>query len=283
MIEGLVIGFIVIVGLGSLFPKTNPSFGFILFGGSVLIPLALFILTAFIGLPIFWSGVLIMGISIINLFRLLIFDPYRLNTFSQYLLFHPGILLPLSILLIGLFTDYSSYLLWNWDEFSSWGSWAKQSFVTDAYWHKNMFYIGTSQYPKGWPITIAFSQVPFSLYDAYRGIALLTLFHTAVLALTFDVLRLIIEKEAAASKKISFLLSWLIILLLITAESSWKLLPPSLLIERPVLYWTIGLFMLTLMTLYQEHSQNQIFICIGTVLASGVVIKTPTLIRRIPA
>ncbi len=283
MIEGLLIGFLVIVGLGNLFPKVNFSFGFILFNGSVLLPLILFVLTAFVGFPVFWSGVLIIGISIVNLFRLLIFYSHRLNGYSLYLFFHPGILLPISILLIGLFTDYSSYLLWNWDEFSSWGSWAKQSFVTDAYWHKDMFYIGTPQYPKGWPITIAFSQVPFSLYDEFRGIALLTLFHIAVLALTFDVLRLIIEKEAEAPKKISFLLSWLIILLLITAECSWKLLPPSLLIERPVLYWTIGLFILTLMALYQRDSPNKIFICIGTVLASGVVLKTPTLILVIPA
>jgi hypothetical protein len=172
--------------------------------------------------------------------------------------------------------------LWNWDEFSSWGSWAKQIFIADTSWREDMFAIYPT-YPKGWPMTVAFAQVPFTGYDEYRGIAFLTLFHIALLALTFDVTRLILEKEIKLSKTISFLLSWVILLILISSESSWKLLPPSLLIERPVLYWSIGLFILSFFIFYSKGDQHIIFVLIGLLLASGLSLKTPSLVLTIPA
>jgi len=282
MIEGIIFGFAVIAGLGKLFPRLEGYFGFVLFMGSVLIPLILLVGTTFLGIPLFWMGVSIIILSLGNLIKNFFFNTFKLNDNWQYFFFHPGVVLPLLVVMVAMLMDLEPYLIWNWDEFSSWGSWAKQIFIADVSWREDMLGIYPA-YPKGWPMTVAFAQIPFIGYDEYRGIALLTLFHIGLLALTFDVTRLIIEEETGATKTISFLLSWTILLILISIEASWKLLPPSLLIERPVLYWSIGLFILSLFIFYLKFNRTTILVSIGLLITSALALKTPGVALTIPA
>jgi len=281
MIEGLLFGFIIIISLGMFFPLFGSGIGFNLFMGTILVPLILFIGVSILGLPLFWVGILIIVIVTGRLFRFIIKCNYQPKDGWLYFFFHPGVVLPVLVLFTGVLTDYSSYLLWNWDEFSSWVSWAKQIYISDTSWRSDLIDM-IPTYPKGWPMAIAFVQLPFGNFDEYRGIALLVLFHIALLALTFDLLRLMFEKDPSFSGEISFLFSWLTILIILSIESSWKLLPPTLLIERPVMYWSIGLFILALMNWYHEKSQPLLLFGMGITLASAFTLKTPTLGLVVP-
>jgi hypothetical protein len=138
-------------------------------------------------------------------------------------------------------------------------------------------------YPKSWPMTVAFAQLPFEKYDEFRGIAFLAIFHVAILAIFFDLIKLVLERESGISQKLSFVISWLIILFLISIEASWELLPPSLLIERAVMYWSIGLFTLGFFAWYSKNSQMQYLMSMGIILASAMGLKTPTMSLAIPA
>tara|TARA_B100000315_G_scaffold260886_1_gene326845 strand:+ start:2875 stop:4794 length:1920 start_codon:yes stop_codon:yes gene_type:complete len=278
MLLGLISSFGVVLGLGSLFPMRGV--GFTLFIGSVLLPLSLLIGNMYLGLPLFWISLLIVGIAFFGLIKLTVKSRPILRNGWKLALLHPGLLLPMLIFIVGLFSDQATYLLWNFDEFASWGSWAKQIFVADTFWREDMETLRS--YPKGWPLAIAFAHFPSDSYNEFRGIALLAIFHVALLALFFDLIRKILEIESGCSGKISFLIAWSLILLLLAAEVSWKLLPPSLLIERPVMYWSLGLFSLGLMAWYEEKTQPILFIGMGLILASALTLKTPTSSLAIP-
>ena len=279
MILGLLSSFGVVLGLGSLFPARG--IGFRLFMGSVLLPLSLLIGNMYLGLPLFWLSLLIAGCAVFGLIKLKLKSPTLSRDGWAIMLLHPGLLLPSLIFILGLSTDPSTYLLWSFDEFASWGSWAKQIFIADTFWREDMETL--RYYPKGWPLAIAFAHFPTASFDEFRGIALLAIFHIALLALIFDLIRKMLEKESGCSRKISFLMAWSLILLLLAAEVSWKLLPPSLLIERPVMYWSLGLFSIGLMAWYEENSQAVLFVGMGLILASALTLKTPTSSLAIPA
>jgi len=280
MIEGLLFGFGIIGGLGVWFSGAGLGASFFL--GSVLIPLTLFLGTTILGINLSWVGWVIVLFAVIGYLKASRhFNLQWKHDCYQYLA-HPIFVLPALILIVGSTGGESTYLLWSFDEFSSWGSWAKQIFVADTSWREDMTAIYRN-YPKGWPMVIAFAQLPFTGFDELRGIAFLALFHVAFLALSFDVIRCVVEKETNISKKVSFLFAWSTILILLLVEVSWKLLPPSLLIERPVLYWSLGLFVLAFLAWYKEKSRTTIFIGMGLTLASALALKTPATSLIIPA
>ena len=279
MLLGLISSFGVVLGLGSLFPMRGV--GFTLFMGSVLLPLSLLFGNMYLGLPLFWLSLLIVGFAVFGLIKLTVKSRPLLRDGWDLTLLHPGLLLPALIFIVGLFADRSIYLLWSFDEFASWGSWAKQIFIADTFWQEG--FTTYRHYPKGWPLAIAFAQFPSISYDEFRGIALLAIFHIAILALFFDLIKIMLEKNSGCSKKISFLMAWSLILLMLAAEVSWKLLPPSLLIERPVMYWSLGLFSMGLMAWYEEKTRPILFFAMGLILASALTLKTPTSSLAIPA
>jgi len=191
-------------------------------------------------------------------------------------------LLPALVFVVAATQDDLSYLPLNWDEFASWAAWCKQVFVADTWWREDM--IGSLRnYPKGWPMAAAFAQWPFQSFAELRAIALLGLFHISVLAMLFDFLRTAFVRQVGLEKRLSFFLSWIVILLLLAGEASWKLLPPSLLVERPVLYWAMGLFTLALVAWQDEKHGFRTIGCMGLVVASAITLKSPMTALMVPA
>jgi hypothetical protein len=279
MLEGLLFGTAIIVGIGIWF--SGAGYGFAFFLGCVCLPLILFLGNTIVGIPLLWVTWAIIIFAASGYVRFI----YQLNKVGnpnwRNILPHPLFVFTGILLIFGTVMNYTPYLPWSFDEFSTWGSWAKQIFVADTFWREDMVNIYRT-YPKGWPMVVAFAQFPFTTYEEYRGIALLGLFHIAVLALFYDVIRLILERDSNCSQTASSFISWTIILLLVSAEASWKLLPPSLLIERPVMYWSLGLFAVSLLAWNSEKYQPFVLFGIGLTLASALTLKTPTSSLAIP-
>ena len=280
MLEGLVINFAILAGLAAWFSWAGLGGAFFL--GGALIPLGLFLGNSALGMPLTWCNWALVAMAAAGGVRVL-FRRDRLKVaFWPMIAFHPMIMLPVLVFAIAVTQKELSYLPLNWDEFASWAAWCKQVFVADTWWRDDM--IGSLRnYPKGWPMAAAFAQWPFQSFEELRGIALLGLFHISVLGMLFDVVRMAFERQGGVEKRLSFVLSWIVILLLLAGEASWKLLPPSLLVERPVLYWAMGLFIFALFAWQDEKCSRRAIASMGLIVASAITLKSPMTGLMIPA
>lgn len=280
MLEGLVINFCILAGLGAWFSWAGLGGAFFL--GGILIPLGLFLGNSAFGLPLEWCNWVLVAIAVAGALRALIYRENWRATSWPLIVLHPMIFLPALVFVIAVAQDDLSYLPLNFDELASWAAWCKQVFVADIWWREDM--LGSIRiYPKGWPMAAAFAQWPFQSFEELRAIALLGLFHISILAMLFDALRMAFERRGDLEKRQSFVLAWIVILLLLAGEASWKLLPPSFLVERPILYWAVGLFTLALFAWHDEKNGSKAIACMGLVVASVITIKSPMTNLMLPA
>jgi len=252
-----------------------------MFLGASSLPLLLYAGSILLRLPLTWSGWTIMALAALGLVRLVRRNKNNPKKMTRQLL-HPAFVLPIMIFIISALQPALYYTPLNWDEFSSWINWGRQIYAGDTWWRDDII-AHYRFYTPAWPMVQVFAQTPFDEIDDIRSIAYLTLFHVALLALLFDTVRLVLSKETTLRKHDIDALSWTVLLLLVLGEASWKLIPPSLLIERVTLYWALGFFLLALRAWYCKKSRKIMPWALGLIVGSLFTLKTPMASLAIPA
>ncbi len=176
------------------------------------------------------------------------------------------------------------YLPFTGDEVSSWLRLARQIYLADDYWSDQTNYDHPG-YTNGWPLLVAFVNVPAGQWGDGNAALVPFLLHLGICGLIFDVLR------QAASEAIgpnrggdtwATLLAWLGMLALLAVEASWLLIPRFLLIDEPLLYAFLGLFLTAIVGLQHDRGRTCIAAYLGLILAAGYLLKI-SMLAAVPA
>lgn len=234
--------------------------------GAAVLTLALFSATVFAGLAVSTAGWLVMAAAAASA----MFGLHR-ATPSRDWLFHPVALLPLLIIATALARGVPEYLPVNWDEMSGWASWVRQIMAADT-WLRTDMESAYPHYTKAWPILAAVVNRVAGGGGLSAGIGALAALHAIALGAFYDLAaRLFSRNLAPATGQV---LAWIVLLVLLTGEASWKLVPHSYLIEHPQLYPAIGFLCLAALALGRKDDMLAWW-ATGLVLASAYAIKTP--------
>lgn len=195
---------------------------------------------------------------------------------------HPALLLSaLCAAIFAFAAPDAPYLPHAWDEMSGWATWMKQILAADV-WYSDAMMDGFPHYPKGWPLIAIYPQVFMSGFDGSRSIAVATVLHIAVLAALFDMIRALpaIRTAPGPTRTIA---AWGIVLVLILVEATWKAIPVSLEVERPILYATVALFAVGMYGHVSERTNGMPWLALAAILAATVSMKTSMVSAFVPA
>lgn len=264
MIAGLLLTLALTAGFA--LPFTALGLGGAMALGAAILTLALFSATVFAGLAVSTAGWLVMAASAASA----VFGLRRAAPSWDWL-FHPVALIPLLIAATALAVGVPEYLPVNWDEMSGWASWVRQIMAADT-WLRADMESAYAHYTKAWPILAAVVNRVAGGGGLSAGIGTLAALHTVALGAFYDLAARLFSRHLAPATGRA--LVWVVLLVLLTGEASWKLVPHSYLIEHPQLYPAIGFLCLASLALGRKGDMLAWW-ATGLVLASAYAVKTP--------
>jgi len=185
---------------------------------------------------------------------------------------HPLAVLPVFILAVMLFLGPTTYGVYAWDEWVNWIGWSRQIVVTDVIYSPEMW-VATRGDTPGWTLAMALPGLisgNFYTEDAWIvGISL----HVGLLAFFYDIARRTLENRIEMSGAMASLAAWAFILILMSVELSWRLIPSLLLIEEPQYYFLAAGFLTIAVGVLDK--QRSLMLAGGTLLmATAWLFKT---------
>ena len=265
-------------GLGALVPGPGrigfSSPGLRLFLGIGLAPIAVFVLHKNMGLGLFHSVSVIFAAAAAGLalgvWRLARNRPSLEDTFN------PAFVLPAVIGIVALNFGALDYVPYLGDEFSGWINIAKQINAVGGYAPEDMFGL-QADYTPGWPLLMSFPALLLGQFEE-RMVGLLPAgMHAGLLGLVFDLAgrTLINFGDFSAARRAVY--SWLIVLLLLSAEATGQLVARNLLVEPPQIYGIGVTMMLAVAMFLPGVSQSWASFLIGLSFAILYFIKVTAL------
>ena len=244
MITNFLLIFLLSFGLGGFLPSlatTNQlNLGVRLLGGYALLTCLLYV------------GIVLLNLGVsISLYTLIVFGLIgsfvivrrALNQSSPYeYLLHPTLLLPILIIGVALVHGPIHFAPYGDDTFINWLIHAKQVWLVDSFYDERI-HSSAKGYVPGWHFLLSFTSPLWGTFSDTRAIAAPTILHVALIAATYDAIS-IWAKAQNLDKWMAWLFSTFVILLLLTAESSWHLVPTLILSEMPLFYTVIGIFII---------------------------------------
>ncbi len=229
-------------GLGGFFPNLNKNnqfdLGVRLLGGYALLVCLLYVAIVLLGIGFSLNLYILIPLASVGGFVLArrVFLQFPMHMF----LFHPVLVLPAMIVGAALVYAPIHFVPYGDDTFTNWLTHAKQLWLIDGY-HDERIYSGARGYLPGWHFLLGFTSPLWGEFSETRAIAAPTVMHVALIVAAYDVL----TTWAKAHKLDNWhaqLFGYLVILLLLTAEASWLLVPVLILSEMPLFYSLIGVF-----------------------------------------
>lgn len=107
-------------------------------------------------------------------------------------------------------------------------------------------------------------------------------FHVAVLALVFDMVRRCLRQDAGLNPAASQLWAWVVVLLFLAAEGMGSLWTRELLIEQPQIYASSAVVLLILRSELWDEDRPALYLAAGLLLAAGYLLKNAAL-AAVPA
>lgn len=268
------------VGLGGWAFRLGPGAVFAM--GALSVPLMMVCLVTFTPFGVAFAAYAVLAASACG--WLYLFSRSDQLPISYGSLFsHPVIVFPVVFALIALVASpEGAYLPHNWDEISpaGWGTWAQQILAADTWLHPDM-QRPFANYPKAWPLAIAFPHVFFLPFDGTRGVVTQFVFHVGVLGLIYDYVRGRLAE--IDNTRFDRLMAWAVVIVLVCAGTLWHLLPVNQLIERPLLYTAAGLFVMLMIADAWPEKTTPALLCAGLLIATGFAMKTSGLLHLFPA
>ena len=190
---------------------------------------------------------------------------------------HPQIIFSAILILIFISTYTADYIPYSWDEYANWLGVSKKIFYTDALFYPGMSYLHP-EYPPGWRLLAAYPSFLIGSFNEYHALFLLSIFHFCVLGLVYETTILSFESSTFLSRNKKKLISWLILLLLISVEVTWQLLPTDMLIERPQIYVMVASILLAVIATESKDGYLNLGIQLGLLMAFGYLLKSAMLV-----
>lgn len=267
--------FFTLFGVALLLPglskNQNDWLGFRFFAAVLGTPLYLFLGNVVLGVPITGLAWLLATVGISSvLYSALKIWPDSSTLFLGVL--HPVILLTLSLCLVAVFKGGIHYLPFPGDEIASWLKYARQIYVVDSFWTKNLNY-HLGGYTNGWPLYVAFSNVFFGEFSDSHAAILPFFMHVGLLGFVFDTGKFFLKRYGATTGPHLYIFPWTLVFLLLGLESSWILFPTFQVVDHPLLYAFLGIFLVGLLGQFDEISLNKATIYLGLLFSAGYLIK----------
>lgn len=269
--EALLGTYALILGGAGLMPRisSGPGLDGRFFTGFSVVILMLFFGQIGLGLDYHRIGLVLLPLAAIGLIRWFRQGKGWLRT--EYLT-HPVLVLPaLLVLLVGIRGGDVDYLPLAWDEYSNWLTWARQYLEVGNVGDPRII-TGVMGYTPGWPLVLALPGLWHGAFSEGGALMAFTVMHVAVLGLVYDVM---LGRLRRAGYEMGFarLAAWGLVLGLLVAEASWKLVPINLLIEEPQTYCLVACVLLAFGWRDETQPAWRVALPLGLACALGYVIK----------
>lgn len=196
------------------------------------------------------------------------------SPFRGKALLHPVFIFPGCAVLFGSFSGIS-YDPISWDELSNWLGLVQDAVLSDAFFGPEVHWAQPG-YTPGWPIALAYPQLILGHYADVNSALIPFLMHVGMLGLLFDVVVHGLKQWEGWNRQ-AHLVSWGVILLALSLEASWKLVPLNLLVEKPQIYLICSLLALGAAASDRRLDWAVLNVHAGMLLIGGYLIKVAML------
>ena len=194
---------------------------------------------------------------------------------------HPLTLLSVAVLAMICARSPVVYEIYAWDTWTNWAGWARQMVVTDSVYRPDMW-IATRGDTPGWPLAMALPGLIGGRFSAETAWAAAIFLHIGLLALFFDIARLVFRRGAAAGLVNASLLAWVFVLAALGIELSWSLFPTLLLVEEPQYYFLAAGFLTVVAGAYLEDRSTALVVAAALMMVAAYLVKM-SLVAFVPA
>ncbi len=238
------------IGLGNLMPAPSvdlsKALGYLSFVGVCLLVNLLYVFVVIAGLSFAIALAGVASSAILGWIRL--YRTARPNFSLSYgaalgLGAHPLVLLPVIIVGVGLVWTPVSFLPYGDDTYANWLTHAKQIWLVNDFWFPGMMSAALG-YPPGWHLLLALSGGFWGSFVEVNTLTAPLVFHVALLAMAFDLFRVVLRRRLELQHLTSSWLALFAILFLLAIEGAWKLMPTLLLSGMPLFYSAIGVILM---------------------------------------
>ena len=262
-----------------LFTPLSGGWGIRTVIGLALITLILFFAGVVLKVPLSIAsfGITVSGILI------LIINLYAARTQIYWVEFlsHPIFVFCILLLILLILHGPQEYLAYSWDEYANWLGVSKHIFFQNALLSPGISY-AHPEYTPGWRLLSAYPSLLQGKFNEYHGLFMLSILHFSFLGLVYESIYIILKNRLQASKFDIRILTWAILLLLILAEATWKLIPTDMLVERPQIYLICScILILVIATELKKYwlilaGSLGILISFGYLIKSSMIVFIPT-------
>lgn len=187
---------------------------------------------------------------------------------------HPAVVLPALVLAVMAWHGPLTYLPSAWDEYANWLGWARGMVLDDKVWAPGMRG-PVPGYSPGLSILMSMPSVVLGQYDDAHSVSLQLFMHAGLLGMVFDLSRLTLRQAGGGGREAA-VGAWLVVLLALAVEATWKLLPPLQLIEKPQVYLIAAVAVLMVQAARADIHPWRLALTGGLLLAHAYLIKLGT-------
>jgi hypothetical protein len=273
---GLATVTLVLLGLGSLLPRPDdeqPWLGVRFLGGYSLLIVGLYLASAVGPLPLPVGARVVAGAAAIGwLLSLGYRGSVHLNKGS---LVHPVIVLPVAVAAVAAASGGLSYEPVAWDEV---GNWLLRARSAVRLGHIMGPEVETShpEYPPGWSLALAFPNLLLGRWREADAAPMQFLMHVGLLGAVWDVVVRLTRRHGIPSGRAA-MLAWVFVLAMLAVEATWRLVPTSLLIEKPQIYSIAALCVLSLLAAEVPVRPTALSLQMGLLFAASYLLKVAVL------
>ena len=274
---GIIFYLFLAIGLGFLLPGIRlhnfPSFGGRFAGGYACLLIFIYLSHILFKLPLTWVVGLAALLACIGYLRILLKIRFPISLIRVS---HPGLLLPLAGFLVVGFHGGVEYLPYTVDEFTNWLGVSRIIHINEGY-EAVLQSLHLPGYTPGWRLLLLLPWQVTGEMDTGASAAAPFILHVAAVALLFDVVKFLFQQKAKMAAGTAHLLSWIIILLFLSAEGMGLLWTYTLLIEQPQIYTIMAIFLFLFINERSRQYSPSLFLYAGLLLAASYLLKTAAL------
>lgn len=260
--------------LGGLLPRLTlqgkPSVGLIALGGFSVLTCFLYVGIVLLCLGLEFTLYAVIALGLTGLFVGV--RKGGITSSARELLVHPIVVLPVAICLVSVAFGPHYFAAYGDDTFMNWLAPAKQMWLVDDHDDPRIFRSAQGYLP-GWHFLLAFTSPLFGEFSETRAVAVPLVFHIVFLAAAFDVTRAFLVSCHFSPLRLT-LIAYIILLLLLSAEASWQLVPTLVLSEMPLIYSLIGAVLLGGLLFLKDFRNVTVLLYLSLLLCTHYLIKS---------
>ena len=189
---------------------------------------------------------------------------------------HPIFVLTALFLAVAASRGGIAYQPYLGDETASWLNLTKQIYLADHY-HSDLMDYHLPSYTNGWPLLLAAASSVYASYSDAHAVPLQFFMHLGVLGFIYDIVSDWVSETRSENEPMAILTAWVVVIVFLAGEITWRLLPTDLLIEQPILYAYAASFLVAIVAQSSNAPINRLCLYWGVVLCAGYLFKVSIL------